>query len=127
LSAVTLLAAGIKADVGVSATVDVTGHALLKLTATLRANLGKAPQLQLTVETGVAAAGPFRELYTQHFSASNWPSDNTTRIVVAPDNFCRVRWSGGATANVGNAGNSSNDVTGEFNLAVVGVGIPDAP
>lgn len=121
MSAVTLLAAGAKADSGSGSAVDCTGCASLKLALTMKADASLNPNLTVAIDTAPGSAGPWTEIYNQRFRVSagggnTWPANSIARAVVAPDVFCRARWS------VAHSGTT----TAALDLSIVGVGIPDA-
>lgn len=125
MSAITLLTAGAKARSGTSTPLDVSAHAALRLDLTLLANLGTTPTLDLWIETGPAATGPWVELHhiKQHAgdpgsSPRAWQTPRRLTLV-GIDNFVRARWVGQATAN-------SADGDPQLNLGITGTGLPDA-
>jgi hypothetical protein len=121
LSSVTVLASGAKADSGTGDAVAVAGCAVLKLSATMKANLGKSPQLRIMLDTGPAATGPWTEAFAEHYRASagggnTWPASSVASITLTPSNYVRARW----------LVNHTGPLTSELDLAITGVGLPDA-
>jgi len=125
MAAVTLLAAGAKADTGTGAAVDVSAAGVMRLDATVKCNHGKQPWLTLSIDSGASATGPWFEIYTRTFrsgvvaGSQAWPGNSVQRLSLGGfDLFARVRWAG-AAGNVSN--NLPTDSTGEFDISVVGV------
>lgn len=125
MSAITVLAAGPKAKSGTSTPLDVSAHAALRLDLTLLADLGTRPQLDLWIETGPAATGPWTEL--THFrqlagdpgySPHAWQTQRRLPLS-SIDTFVRARWVGQANAN-------SGDGDPQLVLGITGDGKPDA-
>jgi hypothetical protein len=121
VSAVTVLAAGAKADSGTGAAVAVVGCAVLKLSATMTANHGKSTQLRVMLDSGPTASGPWTEVFAEHYRAgaggsNTWPPTGVASITVQPSNYVRARW----------IANHTGPLTAELDLAITGVGLPDA-
>lgn len=121
MSAVTVLAAGAKADSGTGAAVSTAGCAVLKLSAAMTANLGKSPQVRVMLDTGPTSSGPWLEVYAEHFRSgagggNTWPASSVASITLMPSNYVRARW----------VTNHTGPSTAELDLAITGVGIPDA-
>jgi hypothetical protein len=132
MSSVTILAAGAKANAGTSTPVDVSAFSTLRLTAAVLANIGKAPELDVYIETASASTEqPWRVVWHRRQNANTPPGNEqawecATRIVLSGfDSFVRVRWGAAATMNCGMFnGELQNSV--ELNLAITGDGKPDA-
>jgi hypothetical protein len=132
LAAVTLLAAGAKANSGTSTPLDVSAYTSLRLDASVQAyptvsTGGMGAYLQLWLETAALVNGPWSQLYYcrirqcfaqgQHPEA--WPANNVQRIVANGfDNFVRARWFGAPDTESNGVPTSS---TAGFQLGVAGV------
>jgi hypothetical protein len=133
VSAVTILAAGAKANASTSTPVDVSAFSTLRLNAAVLANLGKGPYIDIFIETASASTGqPWRVVWHRFQSTGTPPGANeqawesATRIVLSGfDSFLRVRWVAVATQNFGML-NGVLDNSVELNLAITGDGKPDA-
>lgn len=122
MAAVTLLAAAAQAPTGTGSAVDVSAHAQLRLDIVAQPNLGTGPELEVWIDTGPAAVGPWTEIYRLQMSAGHPPHAplawlRSTRALVGNfDAFARVRWSARATKN-------SGDGNPQLTLGVTGEGV----
>ncbi|HMR76690.1 MAG TPA: hypothetical protein PKD61_16330 [Polyangiaceae bacterium] len=97
MAAVELLAAGIQADEGAGAGVDVTAHArLVQVIDVSASDAGHEPELAVTFETGPSAAGPWTEIRREVLNADPMArSWGPRRVLIGEfDDFVRVRWAG---------------------------------
>lgn len=125
MSAVTLLTAANVADAGAGDPVDVSAGGTLRLDWTVKANHGKNPQVELSIETAPAATGPWTQVWRRLMCAekpatatdmnSNGWHTQPRALVPGVDRFARARWSGCARKNV-----ELNSTTAEFNIACAG-------
>ena len=126
MSAVELLAAGLKAPTGTGDAVDVSAHAQLRLVVDTRGtDMGRSPEAKVWIETsrdGVAGWKVAQEIpFLHHHSASDrYPFEARPVNIGDVDAFARVRWWSRANANTA-------DGDPALMLGVAGEGIPDAP
>lgn len=105
MASITLLTYGAQSASGTSTPVDVSAAALLRLDVRATADLGKAPDLDVWIETGPTSSGPWLELNHIRYGALQPPTspyawqDSTRVLIGSADAFCRVRWSARATRN----------------------------
>jgi hypothetical protein len=132
MSAITIVAAGAKANAGTSTPVDVSAFSTLRLTAAIAANCGKGPYLDVYIETASASTGqPWSTVWHRRQQTATPPGNEqawvgAVRIVLGGfDSFLRVRWDAAPTVNCGMF-NGVLDNSVELNLSVAGDGQPDA-
>jgi hypothetical protein len=107
---------------GTGDAVDVSPHAVLRLTIAIDANLGASPQADLWIETAPASTGPWAIAWSRRMS-TGVPAGNgdaawhprPRAVIGAVDSFARLRWS----VRGGNAGLG-------LSIGCTGEGIPDA-
>jgi hypothetical protein len=120
VSAVTILAAASQADSGASAALDVSAFSTLRLNWAARADLGRDPQVTLSVDTAPGSGGPWREISSIEMGAREWQT--APRVTLGGfDAFVRARWSGHPRAPT-----PRTDVTCSLVLGLAGDGKPEA-
>lgn len=100
MSSVTLLTGASQATSGTGSGVDVSAAGQLRLDVTVRADMGTDPEVDVMIDTGPAATGPWTQIYAAKFDARQpaaspyaWPPTGVSRVLIGNfDGFARVRW-----------------------------------
>jgi len=131
MSAVTILAAGAKANSGTGASVDVSAFSTLRLDFVISADCGKGPDLEIFLEQGPSATGPWRPLWQKRQNTATPPGNvnswvGAERVSISGfDRYMRARWAVTTSTNNGMFGGVPQD-SASLNLAITGDGKPDA-
>lgn len=122
-----LAAASNLADSGNGSGVSAEAHAVARGTWSVSADLGRSPDLVLSIDTGPTSSGPWSEIWTKHLLANEGNPSNphywhSPRVLLSGfDKYIRARWSGRARANTG-----INETTAKFALGLTLDCKPDA-
>jgi hypothetical protein len=130
MSAVTILAAGARANAGVGSAVDVSAHAVLRLDiyAVTSPRESVEPRVLIELEQAPASTGPWSPLWEKRLSQTRSFSE---RVKIGDfDKFVRAKWSDEASpvsTGPGRAHLNAPDASSYgFNLSITGEGKPDA-